>query len=216
MTRFAILLAGPVRPTAALRAALGGRRVIAADAGIAHAEALGVRPGLWVGDFDSAPVADWPGFAAVPRQEAPREKDETDAELAVAAARARGARDILFVGALRGPRSDHAFSNLVLALALAGEGLRVELFDGCERAFPLGPEPLRVHARAGQTFSILRFGAVEGLTLGGARWPLDGVDLPFHAILTQSNEARGPIEARLARGEAILILQEGEGGDAPA
>lgn len=218
MSRFAVLLAGPARPTAPLRAALAGRRVIAADGGIVHAGPLGVVPELWVGDFDSVPAGLGPEVVDVAREAAPREKDETDAALAVAAARARGASDILLVGALRGPRSDHAFSNLVLALGLARQGCRVALFDGSERALPLGPETLRVAAAPGQTFSILRFGPVEGLTVAGARWPLEGVELPFHSILTQSNEALGPIEVRLVRGEAILLLQE-EGtseADAPA
>lgn len=212
MARFAILLSGPVTRTQRLDAALAGRRVIAADGGIAHAGPLGVTPELWVGDFDSVPERLPPQTAAIPREAMPREKDETDGELAIEEALARGARDILLVGALGGPRSDHAFTNLVLALSHAARGLRIELFDGRERARPLSGETLRLPCRRGQTFSILRFGDVRGLTVRGARWPLEKVDLPFHSILTQSNEALGPIEITLREGVAIVLLQEESDG----
>lgn len=208
MARFAILLSGPIVPTPGLRAAVAGRRVIAADGGIAHARPLDLSPELWVGDFDSVPSDLDPGMAAVRRRAALRDKDETDGELAIEAALAAGASDILLIGALGGARSDHAFTNLVLALRHAARGLRVELFDGRERAWPLGRTSLRVGCRAGQVFSILRFGAVQGLSVRGARWPLERVDLPFHSILTQSNVALGPIDVELRGGEAILIVQE--------
>ncbi len=207
MERFAILLAGRVRPTPELGAALRDRRVIAADGGMAHAVALDLLPELWVGDFDSAPNGLPEGLAATPRRTVPRDKDETDGELAVRTALELGARDILLVGALGGARSDHAFSNLVLALRHAEDGVRIELFDGVERGLPLGPLPLRVEARAGQVFSVLLFGRAQGLTIRGARWPLSDADLPFGSTLTQSNEATGPIAAVLARGRALLLLQ---------
>jgi thiamine pyrophosphokinase len=211
MDRFALLMAGRMVATPALRAALAGRRAIAADGGIAHAAPLALVPEIWVGDFDSVPQGLPAPISATPRQEWPAEKDATDGELALAEARARGARDILVVGGLGG-RSDHAFSNLVLALGAAGEGLVIELFDGIERAIPLGPEMRNVAARPGQTFSVLRFGDVEGLTVTGAKWPLFDVDLPLASTLTQSNEATGPVGASVRRGHAILLLQEDERG----
>ncbi|MFD2236728.1 thiamine diphosphokinase [Aureimonas populi] len=207
MVRFAVLLAGPVAPTPALRHALNGRRVIAADGGIRHAEPLGLKPELWIGDFDSSPGGVSATFSGFEREVLPREKDRTDGEAAVEAALARGARDLLLVGALRGPRSDHAFSNLVLALRYRAAGLSIELFDGCERALPLGPAPCRIACEAGTPFSILRFSDVAGLTVRGAKWPLEGADLPFHSILTQSNEALGPLEVSVETGEAMLLVQ---------
>ncbi|UIJ72371.1 thiamine diphosphokinase [Aurantimonas sp. HBX-1] len=207
MSRFAILLAGRIEPTPALRAALSGARVIAADDGLRHALPLGVTPELWVGDFDSSPAEPPAAFAGLPRQTFAVDKDRTDGELAVDAALARGATRLLLVGALGGPRSDHAFAHLVLVLRLAAAGIAVECFDGSEYAWPLSPAPRRFDLGAGTQFSILKFSDLAGLTIAGAKWPLDDVALPFHSILTQSNEAAGPITVSVREGAAILIAQ---------
>ncbi len=206
MSRFTILLAGRMAPTPDLIAAVAGTRVIAADDGIRHAAALKCRPELWVGDFDSRPEAPQ-GLRTIPREIFPADKDRTDGELAIDAAIARGAEELLLAGALGGPRSDHAFANLVLALRYAARGLRVELFDGIERGWPLGPTPRRFALAAGTQFSILKFGELNGLTIEGAKWPLVDVDVPLHSILTQSNEALGPLTVSVQRGEAVLLAQ---------
>ena len=193
-------------PTPNLLRAVAGTRVIAADDGIRHARVLNCRPELWVGDFDSSPEPP-AGFETVPRKTFPVDKDRTDGELAIDEAIARGARDLLLVGALGGPRSDHAFANLVLVLRYALQGLAVELFDGYERGWPLGPDPRRFALEAGTQFSILKFGKLQGLTILGAKWPLDHVVVPRHSILTQSNEALGQVTITVESGEAILLAQ---------
>ncbi|WP_235919317.1 thiamine diphosphokinase [Aureimonas psammosilenae] len=207
MEPFVILLAGPIQANDLLRREVAGRRCIAADRGMMHATVLDLVPELWVGDFDSAPTELSDLHADVPRAEFPRDKDMTDGEIAIEEAIRRGARSLLLVGALGGPRTDHAFAHLVLALRY-GASHDLTLFDGRERAVPLRLGETRMRSVAGAAFSILRFGDVEGLTIRNARWPLDSVSLPFSSILTQSNEATGEeIVVNLAKGQAILIAQ---------
>lgn len=210
MNRFTVLLAGRVKPTDALLRRVAGTRIVAADGGIVHARALRLQPELWVGDFDSVPDGDasWDG---VPRLWLPRDKARTDGEAAVDAALERGGHEVLLVGALGGPRSDHAFSNLVLLLACAERGVTAELFDGHERAVALGPAPRRVEAEPGTQFSVLKFSDVAGLTITGAKWPLRDASVPFPSLLTQSNEALGTIEASARHGRAVLLLQADPG-----
>lgn len=205
--RFTILLAGHIAPTPALIGAVSGTRVIAADDGIRHAAALGVTPELWVGDFDSSPAIPAVQASGTPRETFPSDKDRTDGELAIEAAIERGASGLLLVGAFGGPRSDHAFAHLILALRFAARGLEVELFDGQEHAWPLSPTHRRFDLAAGTQFSVLKFSDLSGLTVAGAKWPLADVDVPFHSILTQSNEALGPVTAGVREGTAILIAQ---------
>ncbi|WP_182086946.1 thiamine diphosphokinase [Aureimonas sp. ME7] len=204
MSRFTILLAGPIEATSELLAEVAGTRVIAADAGIRHAGALKVVPELWVGDFDSH-VGE-PDLVAVPRRTWPRDKDRTDGEIAIAEAWARGASSLLVVGAFGG-RSDHAFSHLVIALRESEAGRDVVLFDGREWGYPLPLAPRRFAARRGAQFSILKFSDLGGLTIEGARFPLDRADIPFASILTQSNEALGDVTVDLRKGRALLLLQ---------
>lgn len=207
MSRFTILLAGAIRPTPALGEAIAGSRIIAADGGMAHAESLGLVPELWVGDFDSAAPALATRFAAVPRESFPRDKDRTDGELAIDAAIARGAENILLVGAFGGPRTDHAFMHLILALRYAARGLAIALFDGNEHALPLRAGHQRIDMQPGTDFSLLKFSDLSGLSITGARWPLGAVAVPFESILTQSNQALGPIDITLGSGTAILLFQ---------
>jgi len=207
MSHFAILLAGRVAATPALSEALRGARVIAADDGIRHARELSLSPELWVGDFDSAPKEPPIALAGLNRAPFPADKDQTDGELAIEAAIARGAKRITLVGALGGPRSDHAFAHLVLMLRYFHAGIEIELNDGIEVAFPLSPETRRFEIEPGTQFSILKFGAIEGLTIEGAKWPLANIDLPFSSILTQSNEALGTISVRVGKGDAVLLAQ---------
>jgi thiamine pyrophosphokinase len=50
-------------------------------------------------------------------------------------------------------------------------------------------------------------GMFEGLTLSGAKWPLDRRFVPFGSSLTLSNEVRGALTARLDAGRAMLLAR---------
>ncbi|MCW4113424.1 thiamine diphosphokinase [Aurantimonas sp. MSK8Z-1] len=210
MSCFTILLAGPIRPTTRLAARVAGSHVIAADEGMRHAATLGLTPELWVGDFDSMPPALAALLPPVERRIFPRDKDRTDGELAIEAAIERGATRLILVGAFGGPRSDHAFMHLILALRYAARGIAVTLASGEETGWPLGNERRRFELSPGQTFSVLHFGGLDGLTIAGAKWPLTEVSVPPHSILTLSNEALGAIDIHARRGEAIVVVQEPE------
>ena len=83
MSKFVILLGGPLTIYPRLLGQVEGARVIAADGGIRHAEALGLTPEIWVGDFDSTDGDLELQYAEIPRLEYPAEKALTDGELAL-------------------------------------------------------------------------------------------------------------------------------------
>src|SRR5690606_38358233 len=128
---------------------VSGRRTIAADGGIRHARPLGLVPELWIGDFDSEPAEAAALFADVPRLAFPEDKDQTDGELAAAAARERGAGDLLFVGSFGGPRVDHAFLHAMHGFSMAADGLKVMLSDGIQEGYPLHAGSHRIDLPAG-------------------------------------------------------------------
>ena len=209
MSTFTILLGGELKPAPRLARQIAGSRVIAADAGIGHAAMLGLMPELWVGDFDSVPDGLPEAFAAVPRMTFPAEKDKTDGELAVEAAFARGATALVLAGAFGGPRADHAFLHMTLAIRLAEAGIGVILTSGGQEGVPLRPGRARFDYAAGTLFSILGFSDLSGLSLAGAKWPLDRVEVPFGSSLTLSNEVRGGLEVALGAGRAMLLAHPG-------
>ncbi|TPW30728.1 thiamine diphosphokinase [Pararhizobium mangrovi] len=204
---FLVLLGGPLTVTPAFRARVAGWRSVAADSGMRHAEVLGVTPELWIGDFDSASPdlsAAWPD---VERQSFATAKNETDGELAVRAAIERGAGDLVLAGGLGGDRSDHALLHCVLACRLRAEGWNVELTSGREDAVALSPGRIEVPLTAGTVFSIVGFSELNGLTIDGARFPLDDYTLPFGSSRTISNKALGPVAITLRSGTALLVTR---------
>lgn len=205
MSRFTILLGGDQTHTPRVAAQVAGTRAIAADSGIRHAALLGLRPELWVGDFDSVSPAMEAEFAGVPRRVFPPAKDMTDGELAVDTALGLGASAFVVAGAFGGARADHAHLHLALAIRMAEEGRRVILTSGAQEGVPLLPGRAAFDYRPGTLFSILAFGDLSGLSVAGARWPLDHVEAPFGSSLTISNEVTGELTIELGAGRALLL-----------
>lgn len=96
----------------------GDAVVIAADSGLDHAHALGLRADVAVGDFDSvSPRALERAEADGTRLERhPAAKDATDLELALDAAAAHGPERIVVLGG-HGGRVDHLLANAALLAA---------------------------------------------------------------------------------------------------
>ncbi len=204
---FAILMGGAVMPTERLAAQLDGARVIAADGGMRHAATLSLAPELWVGDFDSTPdalIEQWPN---VRREPYPPAKNETDGEIAVAAALERGAKRLILAGALGGERSDHAFMHLLYAAKLAEDGFDVLLTSGEEEAWPLLPGHRAIDLPKGSLFSILGLDTLTGLSIEGARYPLHDFHLPFGSSRTISNVAEGTVRFTLSSGRALILAR---------
>ncbi len=204
---FTILLGGNLRVTDRLRDTIAGSRFIAADSGMRHAAALGVKPELWVGDFDSSDAALIAQFPQVERQAFPPAKNETDGEIATAEAIERGATRLILAGALGGERSDHALQHLFHAMSLAERHLDILLTSGDEEAVPLLPGTRTLDLPKGSLFSVIGFSDLEGLDIIGARYPLDNFSLPFGSSRTVSNVAEGRVEFHLRKGKAMILAR---------
>ena len=213
MSLYTILLGGNLVRTPRLDTQVAATRVIAADGGIRHAAMLGIVPELWVGDFDSVPKGLENAYPDLPRRTFPADKDKTDGELAIDIALERGATGLLLAGAFGGPRADHAFLHLAVAMRLAETGMPVVLTDGAQEGRPLLPGKSHFDYESGVLFSVIGFSALSGLTLSGVKWPLDAVEVLFGSSLTISNAVHGKLNAELLSGRAMLIAHPFPGSE---
>ena len=152
--------------------------VIAADGGARHAPAIGLKIDRWVGDGDSLGLdgVELLRQAGVPIELSPEDKDESDTELAIAAAAAAGASEVTIIGALGGPRVDHAFANALLLAHPRLRGRRARILDAAARITLLsGPARAVLEGRRGDVVSLLPVaGDASGVTTYGLKFGLEG------------------------------------------
>lgn len=205
--RFVILLAGDLSVDDRINALCHSARVIAADSGMSHAKALGVTPELWVGDFDSSPQDLIRHYKDVEKLSFDRQKDETDGSLAMKAARARGADEIILLGATGGQRFDHSLGVLLQMLSFHEQGIKIFASIGDEEYWPLINGSRSLELPEGCLFSILAMTPLKGLTIEGAKYPLDNIDIESGSTHTLSNVAKRNLNIHVASGRAIIIAR---------
>jgi thiamine pyrophosphokinase len=208
MSKFAILLGGDVMPTIRLKSQLVGARVIAADSGMKHAAALELVPELWVGDFDSAGTVLEQAYRDTPRHVFPAAKDATDGEIAVREAIAKGATEIMLVGAFGG-QFDHALAHATQLIALAERNIKTFATSGSEEAWPLVNSLTLWQIPKGTRVSVVGFTVLKALSIIGVRWPLNKRDVAMGSTLTLSNESTGDVAITLEQGRALVLLYPG-------
>ena len=200
---------GDLAPRTALDAAWPGwdedvAEVIAADGGLVRARAIGLEPDLLVGDLDSlgGEQATEAAQAGLEMRRSSVDKDESDTELALLEAVARGATRITVLGALGGPRLDHALANLWLLGHAALDGIDVAVLDPAARVQVLtGPATRALPGKVGGTVSLLPMGGdAEGITTHGFRYPLR--DEPL-----RTGPARGLSNVRTAHDASVTLRQ---------
>ncbi len=184
--------------------------VIAADGGARHAGPLGLRIDRWVGDGDLLGEAGLAALAAqgVPIERAPFDKDASDTELAVVAALARGPSSLTILGALGGPRLDHALANLALLELPSSRDIDMRLVAADARVRLLvapapdgSPARLELTGRVDDLVSLLPLGGdVEGVTTEALAFPLDDESLLAGRTRGLSNSAAGTDGGRHAPG----------------
>ena len=169
--------------------------------GLQHMAALGLKPDLIVGDFDSY---------ADPHLDAetitlPVEKDDTDSVFAVKEALKRGYDDFLLIGAAGG-RLDHTLGNISIMLFLDSLGKNASLIDDYSEMEIVS----RRHAYVDDSFSYFSLlnisGTARGITIKNAKYPLDGAEITCEYQYGISNEVLPEKTASVTVREGRLLL----------
>ena len=178
--------------------------VIYCDCGLRHMDGLGAEPDLIVGDFDSYSNPEMGTETIV----LPCEKDDTDTVFAVKEAIKRGFEDFLLVGVV-GERLDHTLGNVSILLMLDSEGKKGTIIDDYS-------EMQIVSDRCGKPciiddsyvyFSLINIsGTARGVTIRGAKYPLENAEITCEYQYGVSNEVLPGCTAEVSVGEGRLLL----------
>ncbi len=151
-----------------------GDTLVAADGGLRHMQSIGARPDLVIGDLDSADPQLLAELQAqgVRIERYPREKDETDLELALLELSKQGFDEIRVIAALGG-RLDQTLANLYLLEMDGLEDVDVRIDDGHEEILIIHGAAV-IAGRPGDTLSLLAMdGCTTGILTQGLKYPLN-------------------------------------------
>lgn len=179
--------------------------IICADGGTRHALTLDLIPNLIIGDMDSLPknfsLSTFEGEVIV----FPKDKNETDLELAINHAITLKPDEIIIVAALGG-RMDHTLANISLLANF--QTINLKLNDGLEE-ISLCKDQVEVKGRSGDIVSLIPWGGnVEGVTTQNLKWKLNNETLYFDKTRGISNEMiSDTAKISITKGSLLIVHQ---------
>jgi thiamine pyrophosphokinase len=178
------------------------------DSGLRHLEALGRKPDLIVGDFDSHvnPHMDVETIVL------PHVKDDTDTVFAVKEALRRGFEEFLLIGVVGG-RLDHTLGNVAILLMLDSDGKKAVIADDFSDMEIVSRERALIPDRYSY-FSLLNItGTAKGVTIRNALYPLSDAEITCEYPIGVSNEVlpgkTAEVTVKEGRLLIIKVLKEG-------
>ena len=182
--------------------------LIAADGGAQHCLDLGLRPATVIGDMDSIPPQLINDLKAQGAQLIvyPRDKDQTDLELALSYAVEQGVQEVLLFGLLGG-RLDLSLANLTLLARDDWQNVSLVVSDEPDTAYLMRDhDAVSLHGKPGDIVSLIPLtDQVTEVTTTGLRWPLESAVLALGNTISVSNEMLSE-SARIRIGAGKLLL----------
>lgn len=182
--------------------------LIGADSGANCLFDYKIKPDLLVGDFDSIDkkVLNYFKQNNCKLDTYPTEKDFTDTEIAVEKALLMKPDKIVLLGCI-GSRVDHILGNIGMLKICLEKGVDACIVDGNNniRLIDTGASLKGVR---GQIFSLASYGdEVIGLTIEGAKYPLNNYNLKIGQSISISNEFEGhQVKLKFKSGTLMVIL----------
>lgn len=177
--------------------------IIAADAAALKLLDHSIVPSAAVGDFDSVSEKDISRIEkSVPRVvRFPKEKNYTDAELAVEEADRPGVSEVVIFGAL-GRRQDHALANIYLLEKLEKSGIDGKIIDERNEIFLSSTRRTIINDGKFKYVSILPLTDITVVSLSGLLYPADHLTVVRGQTIGVSNEIVGT--------EAVITIHAGK------
>lgn len=189
--------------------------IIAVDAGMKYCKQAGLRPDLYIGDFDSLPDSFQDEVNKIERdfpQKVVRlnpEKDDTDMLAAFKEGIKKGFKEFV-VYAATGGRLDHTLANLQCLLYLKRHGAEGMLIDAQSRVFVIENETIMLPSWSKGIISVFSLGnQAQGVSLDGLKYPLSDATITNDFPVGISNEFIGQdVKITVKNGAlAIMILE---------
>lgn len=181
---------------------LNDRFIICADSGYKKCLRYGASPDLIIGDFDSSDKPDINCELVILN---PR-KDYTDTFHCVMEAVSRGYNDIVILGGI-GSRIDHTYANIMSVVYCAERNIRCHLVNEKNELTIVSGE-IVIEKGDFKYFSLFAlFEKCEGLSIIGAEYDLDCVNVEPSCQITLSNEFKDDeVKITIEKGKIILIF----------
>ena len=181
--------------------------IICADGGSRHALALNLKPDLVIGDMDSIQKGHWQRLkkSGISIELFPRDKNETDLELAVHRAIDMRPEQIVIIAGLGG-RLDQTLGNISLLADSRLSSSNIRLDDGVEEII-LCRDQAQIRGRSGDIVSLIPWqGIVTGVQTKDLKWPLTDESLYPDKARGVSNEMTGETASVSIRSGSLLIV----------
>lgn len=186
--------------------------IITADSGLDHAQTLGLKVDIILGDFDSLSPHTLEQYKqkGIPIKTFPPEKDYTDTHLAIETAIEYQASHITILCGT-GTRLDHTLANIGLLKLCLSKGIPCDIIDANNHISMMTSErPLTLSQKSlhGPNISLLSYTEqVTGINLTGFKYPLTNESLTIgisRGISNELTEEQGTIT--IESGILIIIV----------
>lgn len=206
--KIAVLANGEWEPEWGRRELVGIDYLVCADGGGNSALLSGRIPDALIGDLDSITPENLEkcNQAGVIIQKYPREKDQTDLEMALewAAGKAQSGQEILLYGGTGG-RIDHFLGNLALLLGYAAQGRRIRIKDPSHELWVLQGREI-IYGKKQQELSLIVLSETATVTTEGLYYPLDHASLVQNSSRAVSNVFLGDTAVVQVHSGWVLVV----------
>ncbi len=175
--------------------------LICADGGAEYAREHNLTPDLVVGDMDSISLAtmSWLEQQKVKILKYPRDKDNTDSELAIEQAIEMGSTELTIFGLL-GDRVDHMSANM-MHLSTVAERASLRIIEGNQEIFFVKTS-IELKGKKGDEVSLIPLKSeCKGISTEGLEYVLTNALLPFGSTRGVSNVMK--------ESKAVVLVKEG-------